>query len=66
MLKISKRLKEKGYKVRFNVDEEPEEIAESVENAAVVLIGLSRKYKHNPACFAGNQLQTNTSKDSNP
>lgn len=56
MLRISERLKEKGYKVwlaKSNSQSYPEHFMEAIENAAVVLVGISRKYKQTPSIFAG-------------
>eukprot|EP00112_Aurelia_sp_Birch-Aquarium-sp1_P010573 Seg2253.5 transcript_id=Seg2253.5/GoldUCD/mRNA.D3Y31 product="hypothetical protein" protein_id=Seg2253.5/GoldUCD/D3Y31 len=55
MLRISERLKEKGYKVwlaKSNSQSYPEHFMEAIENAAVVLVGISRKYKQTPSIFA--------------
>ncbi|XP_065051379.1 uncharacterized protein LOC135681041 [Rhopilema esculentum] len=55
MKKISLRLKDKGYKVWMEKDDNqsyPEHLIEAVENSAVVLIGISRKYKQTPSVFA--------------
>ena len=56
MLRISERLKEKGYKVwlaKSNSQSYPEHFMEAIENAALVLVGISRKYKQTPSIFAG-------------
>ena len=62
MKKISLRLKDKGYKVWMEKDDNqsyPEHLIEAVENSAVVLIGISRKYKQTPSVFAGMFLSPN-------
>ena len=56
MFRIGERLKEKGYKVwlaRSNSQSYPEHFMEAIENAAIVLVGISRKYKQTPSIFAG-------------
>ena len=56
ILEISDRLKEKGYKVwleKSKGDSYPKHLVEAVENAAIVLVAVSRKYKQSPSVFAG-------------
>ena len=56
ILNISDRLKEKGYKVwleKSKGESYPRHLTEAVENAAIVLVAISRKYKQSPSVFAG-------------
>lgn len=54
MLKVKDRLKDAGYKVWMDVEHMSgstlEAMALAVEKAAVVLIGMTQKYKDSPAC----------------
>lgn len=56
ILRISDRLTENGYKVwleKSNGESYSRHLTEAVENAAVVVIAISRKYKQSPSVFAG-------------
>ncbi len=57
MLKIRDALKKEGYKVWMDVDKlggsTLEAMAAGIENAAVVLIAVSRKYKQSVNCRSG-------------
>ena len=60
MLKIRDALKDSGYKVWIDVDNlggsTKEGMASAVENSAVILVAVSRKYKESANCRAGNKL----------
>ena len=60
MLKIRDALENRGYKVW--IDDENlggstmEAMASAVENSAVILVAVSRKYKESANCRSGNKL----------
>ena len=59
MLKIRDTLKNSGYKVWMDVDKiggsTLEAMASAVENSAVILVAVSRKYKESANCRSGNE-----------
>ena len=57
MIQLKNQLQAKGYKVWMDIDEMGgstlESMASAVENASVVLVGVSQKYKESPNCRSG-------------
>ena len=56
IMKISERLKDKGYRVwleKSKGESYAKHTTEAVENAAIVIVAVSRKYKQSPSVFAG-------------
>ena len=57
MLKLRDALKKDGYNVWMDVDNiggsTLQAMASAVENSAVILVGVSRKYKDSPNCRSG-------------
>ena len=57
MLKIRDALKDSGYKIWMDVDQlggsTLEGMASAVENSAVILVAVSRKYKESANCRSG-------------
>ena len=60
MIHLKTQLQEQGYKVWMDVDEMGgstlESMARAVENASVVLVCVSQKYKESPNCRSGRHL----------
>ena len=60
IFKIRDALKHSGYKVWIDVDNlggsTMEAMASAVENSAVILVAVSRKYKESANCRSGNKL----------
>ena len=60
MIHLKTQLQEQGYKVWMDVDEMGgstlESMARAVENASVVLVCVSQKYKESPNCRSGSNL----------
>ena len=61
MIQLKTQLQAQGYKVWMDIDEMGgstlESMAKAVENASVVLVCVSQKYKESPNCRSGNNLQ---------
>ena len=57
VIKLKDRLQADGYKVWMDIDEMGgctlESMAKAVENASVVLVCVSQKYKESPNCRSG-------------
>lgn len=57
MIHVRNELQSQGYKVWMDIDEMGgstlESMARAVENASVVLMGVSQKYKESPNCRSG-------------
>lgn len=57
MIHVKNELQSQGYKVWMDIDEMGgstlESMARAVENASVVLMGVSQKYKESPNCRSG-------------
>ena len=57
MIQLKTQLQAHGFKVWMDIDEMGgstlESMARAVENAAVVLVGVSQKYKESPNCRSG-------------
>lgn len=56
MMRIGDYLTDKGYKVwleKSRGESYSKHLTESIENSAVVVIAISRKYKQSPSVFAG-------------
>ena len=60
MIQLKNRLQADGYKVWMDIDQMGgstlESMAKAVEDATVVLIGVSQKYKESPNCRSGTQF----------
>ena len=60
MIQLKTQLQAQGYKVWMDIDEMGgstlESMARAVENASVVLVCVSQKYKESPNCRSGNSL----------
>ena len=60
MIQLKNKLQADGYKVWMDVDQMGgstlESMAKAVEDATVVLIGVSQKYKESPNCRSGTQF----------
>ena len=58
MIQLKTQLQAQGYKVWMDIDEMGgstlESMARAVENASVVLVCVSQKYKESPNCRSGN------------
>lgn len=58
MLKVRDALKKDGYEVWMDVDQlggsTLQAMAQGIENAAAILIGVSREYKLSANCRSGN------------
>ena len=58
MIQLKNQLQAQGYKVWMDIDEMGgstlESMARAVENASVVLVCVSQKYKESPNCRSGN------------
>ena len=58
MIQLKTQLQAQGYKVWMDIDEMGgstlESMAKAVENASVVLVCVSQKYKESPNCRSGN------------
>ena len=61
VIQIKNKLQADGYKVWMDIDEMGgstlESMARAVENASVVLVCVSQKYKESPNCRSGNSYQ---------
>ena len=57
MIQLKSKLQAEGYKVWMDIDEMGgstlESMATAVENASVVLVCVSQKYKESPNCRSG-------------
>ena len=57
MIQLKTQLQAQGYKVWMDIDEMGgstlESMAKAVENASVVLVCVSQKYKESPNCRSG-------------
>ena len=62
MIQLRNQLQSHGYKVWMDIDEMGgstlESMARAVENASVVLVGVSQKYKESPNCRSGDYKET--------
>lgn len=60
VITLKDRLQAEGYKVWMDIDEMGgstlESMAKAVENASVVLVCVSQKYKESPSCRSGNNI----------
>ena len=60
VIQLKNKLQADGYKVWMDVDEMGgstlESMAKAVENASVVLVCVSQKYKESPNCRSGNNV----------
>ena len=60
VIQLKNRLQADGYKVWMDIDEMGgstlESMAKAVENASVVLVCVSQKYKESPNCRSGNNI----------
>lgn len=60
MIQLKTQLQAQGYKVWMDIDEMGgstlESMARAVENASVVLVCVSQKYKESPNCRSGSNL----------
>ena len=58
VIQLKNKLQANGYKVWMDIDEMGgstlESMARAVENASVVLVCVSQKYKESPNCRSGN------------
>ena len=62
VIQLKNKLQAEGYKVWMDIDEMGgstlESMATAVENASVVLVCVSQKYKESPNCRSGNLVLT--------
>ena len=60
MIKVKNKLQTAGYKVWMDLEQMGgstlEAMANAVEKSAVVLVGVSQRYKDSPNCRSGEQL----------
>jgi len=60
VIQLKNKLQADGYKVWMDIDEMGgstlERMAKAVENASVVLVCVSQKYKESPNCRSGNDI----------
>ena len=60
VIQIKNKLQADGFKVWMDIDEMGgstlESMAKAVENASVVLVCVSQKYKESPNCRSGNEI----------
>ena len=60
VVQIKNKLQADGFKVWMDIDEMGgstlESMAKAVENASVVLVCVSQKYKESPNCRSGNEI----------